>query len=39
LRTALAWWIFGITLAVVYFTYLFRSIRGKVDPGTEGHGH
>ena len=38
LRTALAWWIIGITLAVGYFTYLFRSIRGKVVPDTEGHG-
>ena len=37
LRTALTWWIIGITLAVGYFTYLFRSIRGKVVPDTEGH--
>jgi cytochrome d ubiquinol oxidase subunit II len=38
LRTALAWWIIGITLAAGYFTYLYRSIRGKVDPGGAGHG-
>jgi cytochrome bd ubiquinol oxidase subunit II len=37
LRTALAWWIIGITLAVGYFTYLFRSIRGKVVADIEGH--
>jgi cytochrome d ubiquinol oxidase subunit II len=39
LRTALAWWIIGITLAVGYFAYLFRSIRGKVVPGAEEHGY
>ncbi len=39
LRTALAWWIIGSTLAVGYFAFLFRSIRGKVGPGAEGHGH
>lgn len=37
LRTALAWRLIGITLAVGYFTYLFRTIRGKVVPDTEGH--
>jgi cytochrome bd ubiquinol oxidase subunit II len=30
LRVALTWWIIGIVLIVCYFTYLFRSIRGKV---------
>lgn len=39
LRAALAWWIIGITLAVGYFAYLFRSMRGKVGAGVEGHGH
>jgi cytochrome bd-type quinol oxidase subunit 2 len=27
---ALAWWVFGAALAIGYFTYLFRSMRGKV---------
>ncbi len=31
LRLALAWWIPGILLAVGYFCYLFRSMRGKVN--------
>ena len=33
------WWTFGITLALAYFAYLFRSIRGKVGSGAEGHGY
>jgi hypothetical protein len=28
----LIWWIGGIALVVVYFTYLFRSFRGKASP-------
>jgi cytochrome d ubiquinol oxidase subunit II len=32
---ALAWWVVGITLVAGYFTYLFRSIRGKVEADTE----
>jgi cytochrome d ubiquinol oxidase subunit II len=32
---ALAWWVVGITLAAGYFTYLFRSMRGKVGEETE----
>ncbi len=31
LRVALCWWLVGITLAVGYFAYVYRSIRGKVD--------
>jgi cytochrome d ubiquinol oxidase subunit II len=32
---ALTWWIIGIALIACYFTYLFRSMRGKVgaEPG------
>jgi cytochrome d ubiquinol oxidase subunit II len=30
LGVALAWWAVGIALVVGYFTYLFRSMRGKV---------
>jgi cytochrome d ubiquinol oxidase subunit II len=34
LGVALAWWVVGITLAAGYFTYLFRSMRGKVGAET-----
>jgi cytochrome d ubiquinol oxidase subunit II len=30
LRTGLAWWIIGMTLAGGYFFFLYRSLRGKV---------
>jgi cytochrome d ubiquinol oxidase subunit II len=30
---ALTWWIIGIALIACYFTYLFRSMRGKVEAG------
>lgn len=39
LRVGLAWWTIAIILAIGYFTYLFRSFRGKVAPPTEGHGY
>jgi cytochrome bd ubiquinol oxidase subunit II len=31
---ALAWWVVGIVLVAGYFTYLFRSMRGKVGAET-----
>jgi len=31
LQVALVWWTVGIAMAGGYFTYLFRSTRGKVD--------
>jgi cytochrome d ubiquinol oxidase subunit II len=34
MRVALAWWVIGITLAASYFTYLFRSMRGKLGAET-----
>jgi cytochrome d ubiquinol oxidase subunit II len=36
LTIGLFWWIPAILLAIGYFTYLFRSFRGKVRVG-EGH--
>jgi cytochrome d ubiquinol oxidase subunit II len=30
MAVALAWWVVGTTLVAGYFTYLFRSMRGKV---------
>jgi cytochrome bd ubiquinol oxidase subunit II len=35
LRVGIIWWAIGITLALGYFTYLFRSFSGKV--GGESH--
>jgi cytochrome d ubiquinol oxidase subunit II len=35
LGVALAWWVVGIALVAVYFTYLFRSVRGKVGVESE----
>jgi cytochrome d ubiquinol oxidase subunit II len=31
LRVGMIWWLIGIALAVGYFTFLYRSFRGKVD--------
>jgi cytochrome d ubiquinol oxidase subunit II len=39
LRVGLIWWILAIALAAGYFTYLFRSFRGKVVLESGGHGH
>jgi cytochrome d ubiquinol oxidase subunit II len=39
LRVGLVWWIIGIVLAGVYFTYLFYSVRGKVKLPAEGEGY
>ena len=35
LRVALTWWPVGIALVAVYFTFLFRWMRGKVDMESE----
>lgn len=35
LSVGLIWWPIGIAIAVVYFVYLFRTFRGKVDIVTE----
>jgi cytochrome d ubiquinol oxidase subunit II len=36
LRVGLIWWSFGMVLAVGYFTFLYRSFRGKTVLGEEG---
>jgi hypothetical protein len=33
---ALIWSAIGLTLVAVYFTYLFRSMSGKVEANSEG---
>jgi cytochrome d ubiquinol oxidase subunit II len=37
LGVALVWWAVGIVLVAGYFTHLFRSVRGKVQPAS-GYG-
>ena len=36
LSVALTWWTVGIALVAVYFTFLFRWMRGKVGADSEG---
>ncbi|HMG74442.1 MAG TPA: cytochrome d ubiquinol oxidase subunit II [Pyrinomonadaceae bacterium] len=36
LRVGLVWWLFGIALAIGYFTFIYRSFRGKVVLDGEG---
>src|SRR5262245_26269957 len=31
LRVGAIWWVIGMTLALIYFIYLYRSFRGKVE--------
>lgn len=38
LQVGLMWWTPAILLAIGYFTYLFRSVRGKVKLDDYGHG-
>ena len=37
LSVGLIWWIFGVLLAIAYFTFLYRSFRGKVQLDQEGY--
>jgi cytochrome bd ubiquinol oxidase subunit II len=39
LRVGLAWWAFGMVLAVVYFVVIYRMFRGKVTFDGGGYGH
>jgi cytochrome d ubiquinol oxidase subunit II len=36
LGVGLVWWLVGMALAAGYFTFLYRSFRGKVKAGEEG---
>jgi hypothetical protein len=38
LRVGLIWWLVGIALAIVYFTFLYRFFRGKVRLTNDGYG-
>jgi cytochrome bd ubiquinol oxidase subunit II len=39
LSVGLIWWGFGMLLAILYFTIVYRMFRGKVSAGAEGYGH
>jgi cytochrome d ubiquinol oxidase subunit II len=39
LRVGLAWWAFGMCLAVLYFVVVYRMFRGKVSLEGGGYGH
>jgi hypothetical protein len=33
----LAWWLFGMALAVGYVVFVYSRFKGKVDLGSKGH--
>jgi cytochrome d ubiquinol oxidase subunit II len=37
LAVGLAWWIFGMTLAVIYIVFVYSRFKGKADTRTEVH--
>jgi len=39
LQVGLIWWLLGISLALIYFVFVYRMFRGKVSAGGEGYGH
>jgi len=40
MKVALAWWSFGIVIAVGYFVFIYRMFRGKVNlEGSSDHGY
>ena len=39
LRVGLVWCTIGLTLAAGYYVNLYRSVRGKVDSHSDGHGY
>ena len=39
LGVGLAWWAFGMVLAVIYFVVVYRMFRGKVTLHGGGYGH
>ncbi|MBV9929090.1 MAG: cytochrome d ubiquinol oxidase subunit II [Acidobacteria bacterium] len=39
LSVGLVWWLLGVALAIGYFTFLYRSFRGKVRPEEGGGGY
>lgn len=39
IRVGLVWWAFGMLLAIIYFTVVYRMFRGKVSLDGGGYGH
>jgi cytochrome d ubiquinol oxidase subunit II len=39
LKIGLIWWFIGITLAIGYFTYVYRNFAGKVSVDHDVHSH
>jgi cytochrome d ubiquinol oxidase subunit II len=37
LSVGLAWWTFGMTLAIGYFVFVYSRFKGKVDVDSVGH--
>jgi cytochrome bd ubiquinol oxidase subunit II len=38
LKIGLIWWVIGVILVAVYFTFVYRRFAGKISPEAEGHG-
>jgi cytochrome d ubiquinol oxidase subunit II len=41
MQVGLVWWVLGMILATVYFVFVYRMFRGKVqvEGGASGHGY
>ncbi len=39
LKVGFLWWIVGMILAAVYFTFVYRSFAGKVEVESDSNGH
>jgi cytochrome d ubiquinol oxidase subunit II len=37
LSVGLAWWLFGMTLAVCYVVFVYSRFKGKADAAADGH--
>jgi cytochrome d ubiquinol oxidase subunit II len=37
LSVGLAWWTFGMALAIGYFVFVYSRFKGKADAGTNPH--
>jgi cytochrome d ubiquinol oxidase subunit II len=37
LSVGLAWWLFGMTLAVAYVVFVYSRFKGKADADTAAH--
>jgi len=37
LAVGLAWWLFGMTLAVAYVVFVYTKFKGKVDLASASH--